>query len=75
MTTPISLPYELEIQLKNEATACGMTLDEFVQTTLEWAIAHRMSDDPLFADRAVFRDRVSEEFADSHDDILYGEGS
>lgn len=75
MDTQISLPAELKAKLEREANARGMSLPAFVRTSLEWAIAQKPSDDPLFADTAVYRDDGPVDYASNHDDYLYGNAS
>jgi hypothetical protein len=56
MDTQISLPADLKDKIEREANARGMSLSDFVCKSLEWAMAQKPSDDPLFADSAVYRD-------------------
>jgi hypothetical protein len=71
VSTSISLPSELEDELEREAAARGMSLSEFVRASLQWVIAHKISNDPLFADQAVYRDDGPDDLAANHDDYLY----
>ena len=75
MDMQISLPPDLKDKVEHEANARGMSLPDFVRTSLEWAIAQKPSDDPLFADTAVYRDDGPADFASNHDDYLYGNAS
>jgi hypothetical protein len=75
METQISLPADLKEKIKHEADSRGMSLPEFVRQSLEWAIAQKPSDDPLFADAAVYRDDGPVDFASNHDGYLYGNAS
>ncbi|MBI2481804.1 MAG: CopG family transcriptional regulator [Planctomycetia bacterium] len=75
MDTQISLPPDLQAKIEREARARGMSVPDFVRTSLEWAIAQKPADDPLFADTAVFRDDGPEDLAANHDDYLYGDAS
>jgi len=75
MDAPISLPPELREQMEREARARGMSLSDFVRQALERAIAQKPTDDPLFADTAVYRDDGPEDTASRHDNYLYGEAS
>ena len=75
METQISLPADLKEKLEHEASLRGMSLHEFVRQSLEWAIAQKTTDDPLFADTAVYRDDGPDDFASNHDDYLYGDAS
>ena len=75
MDAEIPLPADLRDKIEREATARGMSLPDFVRTSLEWAMAKKPYDDPLFADRAVYCDDGPEDMAEKHDDYLYGDGS
>ena len=75
MDTQISLPADLKAKIEREANALGMSLPDFVCKSLEWAIAQKSSDDPLFADTAVYRDDGPADFASNHDDYLYEDAS
>jgi predicted DNA-binding protein len=75
MDTQISLPPELKAKIEREANARGMSVAEFVRESLEHAVAQTTSDDPLFADAAVYRDDGPNDFASKHDDYLYGDAS
>jgi len=75
MDTHISLSPDLIVKIEREASARGMSLPDFVRESLEQAITHKPSDDPLFADTAVYRDNGPADFASNHDDYLYGDAS
>lgn len=75
MDPRISLPPDLEAKIEREARACGMSVSDFVRTSLERAIAQKPAIDPMFADTAVFRDNGPVDFASNHDDYLYGDKS
>ena len=75
MDTQISLSPDLIAKIEREATARGMSLTDFVRVSLEKAIAHKTSEDPLFTDTAVYRDDGPADFASNHDDHLYGDAS
>ncbi len=75
MDAHISLSPDLKARIEREANARGMSLPDFVRDSLEWAIAQKPSDDPLFADTAVYRDNGPVDFASNHDDYLYGDAS
>lgn len=75
MDSQISLPPELNAKIEREASARGMSVADFVRETLENAVAQRPSDDPLFADTAVFRDDGPSDLASDHDHYLYGDAS
>lgn len=75
MDSHISLPPDLKAKIEHEAVARGMSLSDFVRESLERAIAQKPSDDPLFADTAVYRGDGPADFASNHDDYLYGDAS
>jgi predicted DNA-binding protein len=75
MDTQISLSPDLKERIEREANARGMSLSDFVRESLEWVISQRRSDDPLFADNAVYRDEGPADSASNHDDYLYGDAS
>ena len=75
MDAHISLSPDLIARIEREAKARGMSLRDFVRDSLERAIAQKPSDDPLFADTAVYRDEGSVDLASNHDDYLYGDVS
>ena len=75
MDTHITLSPALIAKIEREANARGMSLPDFVRESLEQAIAHKPSDDPLFADTAVYRDDGPADFASNHDGYLYGDAS
>ena len=75
MDANFSLPPDLKARIEREANARGMPLSDFVRESLEWAIAQKPPDDPLFADTAVYRDDGPVDLASSHDDYLYGDAS
>ena len=75
MDTQITLSPDLKAKVEREASARGMSLTDFVRQSLEWAIAQNPSDDPLFADTAVYTDDGPTDFASNHDDYLYGDES
>ena len=75
MDTQISLSPDLVAKIEREASARGMSLNDFVRESLERAIAQTTSKDPLLADTAVYRDDGPTDFASNHDDHLYGDAS
>jgi predicted DNA-binding protein len=75
METQISLPPELKAKVEREANARGMSLPDFVRESLEHAVTQKPSEDPLFADTAVYRDDGPCDFASHHDRYLYGDAS
>ena len=75
MDTHISLSPDLIARIEREANARGMSVSDFVRRALEWAIAQKPSDDPLFADTAVYRGDGCVDLAANQDDYLYGDRS
>ena len=54
METTVELPTDLKIKAEQAAQARGVSLSDFVRESLEWVLAQRVDNDPLFADTAVF---------------------
>jgi len=75
MDNNIPLPHELRLKIEQEAIASGVSVDEFVRVSLEWALAHKRSNDPLFSDHAVYSDDGPNDTARRHDEYLYGDAS
>ena len=75
MDTPINIPSDLQAKVLREADACGMSVAEFVRISLEWAVARKPYEDPLFTDTTVYRDDGPTDLAVKHDDYLYGDVS
>ena len=75
METTVELPTELKLKAEQAAQARGVSLSDFVRESLEWVLAQRVDDDPLFADTAVFSGKAPKDLAARHDDYLYGEGA
>jgi hypothetical protein len=75
MDRSIILPPELQEKVEREALSRGISVSEFVRQSLANAVAQVPSDDPLFADTAVFRDDGPKDLAANHDDYLYGDAS
>ncbi len=71
----ISLPVELIEKISREATARGVSVEEFVRLSVEQSLAESASRDPLFADDAVFDGDAPADLAVNHDEYLYGENS
>jgi hypothetical protein len=74
MDTQISVPADLHIRVERQAKALGMSVNEFVRKSLERATSQPRSDDPLFADFAVYPDGP-DDVAANHDEYLYGDAS
>lgn len=75
MDLQISIPDDLKQKVEEEAKARGMSLPDFVRTTLAWAISQKRTDDSLFSDTAVYVDDGPADFASNHDEYLYGDGA
>ena len=75
MDAHIPLSPELKERIEREADARGMSLSDFVRESLERAVSPKPSEDPLFADTAVYRDDGPTDTASNHDDYLYGDAS
>ncbi len=73
METTIELPDDLKEKAEHAATARGLSLDEFVRETLEWALVDPDETDPLFVDDAVFSGEAPADLSVNHDKYLYGE--
>jgi len=75
MNMQITLTAALKEKIEREAGARGLTVPEFVCETLERAVAASRADDPLFADKTVFRGDGPADVAAKHDEYLYGDAS
>ncbi len=75
MPTHIPLSPEIKAIIEREAVARGLTLDEFLQQTLDHARRPSEVKDALFSDSAVFSDQGATDAAEKHDEYLYGEGA
>jgi hypothetical protein len=74
MNTQIPIPAELKSKAEQAAIERGISLSQFVKESLERAIASKRSEDPLFADEAVFSDDSGpNDMSANHDDYLYGD--
>lgn len=72
--TTILLPAELRSKASGVAKKKGMSLSELIRRSLEAVVARdRGSDDPLFADGAVFTGDVPAGTSARHDAELYDE--
>ena len=70
--TTIMLPPELKARAEREAGIRGVSLGELIRLSLEAALSHDRGEDPLFADKAVFRGDAPEDLSTDHDAYLYG---
>ena len=75
MNIQITLPADLQTKLEREAAARGVSVADFIRLSMEWVLARKRSEDPLFADTAVWRDDGPTDVAEKHDDYLYGDAS
>jgi hypothetical protein len=73
MNIQITLPADLQTKLEREAAARGMSVADFVRSSLEWALTQKRAEDPLFADKCVWQDDGAVDVAEKHDDYLYGD--
>ena len=76
--TTVMLPQDLKMRALKRANMMGVSLGQFVRQSLERALNDRddiPSEDPLFADDAVFRGDSPADLAKNHDSYLYGDRS
>lgn len=73
MNPTISLPVELIEKISREASARGVSIEEFVRLSVEQSLAESISRDPLFADDAVYDGEAPADLSANHDEYLYGE--
>lgn len=75
--TTIMLPSDLKARAQQKARAEGMSLGEFIRESLINQLAADESEgaggDLLFTDDAVFDGDAPADFAQNHDDYLYGD--
>jgi len=73
--TTIMLPARLKAQAKLRSQELGISLAEFIRTSLEEALRGSResgrSADPLFRDVAVYRGEAPSDLAANHDHYLY----
>jgi hypothetical protein len=69
--TKVMLPPELRKRAEREARSRGISLDELIQEALGRLLSSG-SDDPLFADRAIYSGPVPADSVMRHDALLYG---
>jgi predicted DNA-binding protein len=72
MNIQITLPPDLQSRLEREAAARGVSVADFLRSSLEATLKHNRSEDPLFADHALWRDAGPDDVAEKHDDYLNG---
>ena len=75
MDLQISIPDDLKQKIEEAAKARGISLPDFVRTTLVWAISQKPIEDSLFSDTAVYADNGPIDCASNHDEYLYGDAS
>ena len=73
--TTVALPDDLKEMAEQEARRRGITLAELIRESLESALTPIRTDDPLFADVAVFEGHSPRDLSARHDDYLYGDGA
>ncbi len=74
--TTIMLPPKLRAQAEQHARQKGVSLSEFIQELLSNVLQEqevRRSEDPLFADNAVFDGEIPPDLSKNHDRYLYGD--
>ncbi|MEE8277601.1 MAG: CopG family transcriptional regulator [Thermoanaerobaculia bacterium] len=73
--TTVMLPEKLKVKAKRRASQEGVSLGELIRRSLAQTLLQEpaaVSDDPLFADDAVFRGEAPADLAAEHDRHLYG---
>ena len=75
--TTIMLPDHLKTRAHHRASGMGISLGELVREALEAILGHsddeKFTEDPLFADDAVYGGKAPKDLARNHDQYLYGE--
>jgi len=74
--TTIMLPRNLKMRASRHAGRLGISVGELIRQSLAAMIyrpTDRASEDPLFADQAIFSGRAPRDLARHHDQYLYGE--
>ena len=69
------LPIDLKQRATSLASRLGVSLGELIRQSLEAALrgnAGEVHEDPLFADRAVYKGPVPPNTSADHDELLYG---
>jgi hypothetical protein len=75
--TTIMLPSDLRLRSHRRAKQRGLSFGQLVRESLSAELEREgaganASDDPLFADRAVFKGSAPRDLAKEHDAYLYG---
>ncbi len=75
--TTIMLPDDLKIRAHRRAKSIGVSLGELIRESLEVILSHpdekKLTEDPLFADDAVYDGKTPKDLSRNHDQYLYGE--
>jgi predicted DNA-binding protein len=73
--TTVMIPEDLKTRAERRARRTGSSLGALVRESLEAALREPVAaaEDPLFADRAVFRGSLPKDLAAEHDTYLYGD--
>ena len=75
--TTIMLPRNLKMRASRHAGRLGISVGELIRQSLAAMIVYRPTDrateDPFFADQAIFHGRAPRDLAKHHDRHLYGE--
>lgn len=69
----VSFPDDLGNQAEQAAQQRGIAVDEFVRQCVAATVGKDRSQDPLFADIAVWTGEAPSDLSARHDDYLYGE--
>jgi hypothetical protein len=72
---PLNLPPELIAALERQAAAQGLTFAEFIRKSLQRLVQEARSNDPLFADKAVWNGDVPADLSLNHNRYLHGDPS
>lgn len=75
--TTIMLPDDLKMRAHHRASGMGISLGELIRESLEDILGHsdeeKLTEDPLFADDAVYNGKAPRDLSQNHDRYLYGE--
>ena len=69
----VSFPDDLGSQAEAAAQQRGVPIDEFVRQCVVATMNKDRSQDPFFADTALYRGDAPSDLSARHDDYLYGE--
>ncbi len=76
--TTIMLPPDLKARALRKADKLGVSLGEFIRTSLQNALEQsstQFKNDSLLCDKQAFYGKGPKDIAEKHDDYLYGEES